>query len=117
MPIWWGLRPLSPSDIIRPNGGGDMTESRTSGWFFIGIGAVMALIRFLDIRELWSIFTAFDWVMLTLLMIGPPVALWRYLKVAQRTPKQVGQIGVSIALGGYVPLWFAFRLAERVAGG
>ena len=94
-----------------------MTRTRASGWFFIGLGLLIAGFNLLDIRDLWLRFTPFDWIMITLLLIGPPVVLWRYLRVAQGTPEQVGPVGVSIALGGYVPLWFAFSLAERVAGG
>ena len=94
-----------------------MTRTRGSGWFFIGMGLLLAILRLLDINDLWARFTAFDWIMITLLLIGPPMVLWRYLRVAQGTPEQVGQTGISIALGGYVPLWFAFMLAERVAGG
>jgi hypothetical protein len=94
-----------------------MTITRTSGWFFAGIGLFIAIIRLLRVNDLWSRFTAFDWIMINLLMVGPAVVLGRYLKVAQGTPEQVGQTGVSIALGGYVPLWFAFSLAERMAGG
>jgi hypothetical protein len=94
-----------------------MTITRGSGWFFIGLGLLIAAFNLLDIRDVWARFNAFDWIMITLLMVGPAVVLGRYLKVAQGTPEQVGQTGVSIALGGYVPLWFAFSLAERMAGG
>ena len=94
-----------------------MTTTRGSGWFFIGIGLLFAILRLLDINELWPRFTAFDWIMITLLLIGPPMVLWRYLRAAQGTPEHVGQTGISIALGGYVPLWFAFSLAERLANG
>jgi hypothetical protein len=94
-----------------------MTEARGSGWFFIGLGLLIAAFNLLDIRDLWARFNAFDWIMIILLMIGPPVVLWRYLKVAEGTAEQVGRTGISIALGGYVPLWFSFMLAERVANG
>jgi hypothetical protein len=93
-----------------------MTITRSTGWFFIGIGLLPAIIRLLDINTLWSVFSPLDWFLITVSMICPPLLLWRYLKVAQGPVEEVGGIRVSIALGGYVPVWMAFRWRERVAG-
>ena len=90
---------------------------RENPWLAIGVGLLLAVIGFFEIRDLWPRFSLMEWFMLAFSVVIPPVTLWRYRKATQAGADPKGHVGVSIAMGGYIPLWFAFRLAERVAGG
>src|SRR5687768_5686181 len=75
--------------------------ARERGWWFLGIGIFIAVTNLLEIRNLWSVFSLFDWFLIGGAMIAPPVLLKRYLTVAQGSDEQVANVATGIALGGY----------------
>jgi hypothetical protein len=85
-------------------------------WFFLGIGVVSATVNVFEISNLWAQFSFMEWFLLAISMMLPPSMPWR-LNPARGSPEPTACLAFPIALGAYIPLWFAFRLAEGVAGG
>ena len=89
-----------------------MARLRGDGWLFIGLGIVTTL---LELSGVWRLLGPLDWFLFSVLLVTPPLTLWRYLKVAHGPERQVQGFAASIAISGYVGIWFALGLAERVA--
>ena len=77
--------------------------ARERGWWLLGIGLIVAVVNFLEIRSLWSLFNPLDWFMIACAMIAAVLLLPRYLKIAQGPEEHVANVAVGIGLGGYVP--------------
>ena len=95
-----------------------MSQSRGSVWFFAIFGLVVACVRLGSLREvLIERLGAADWLILAMLMAAPLAGVWSHLKNAQDLSEKTINTGLRLGLGGYVPLWFAFTVTERMMKG
>ena len=85
-----------------------------AAWFFVGLLFAGTVVQVATVQQrLTPYLSAYDWFMLTLLLVIPPMVTWGLFRDAGADETRAAQTAIQAALGGYFPMWILLRIIER----